>query len=114
MKHKKIINTWNISDFEIETDTGWEDIVALHETIPYIKYKLKTESGLTLDAADRHILFDEQYNEVYVENLQVGDNILTINGHEQIVYIENTGNEETMYDGLYAVCTNLEDTVDER
>ena len=98
MKHKKFINSWNISDFEIETDTGWEDIVALHETIPYIKYKLKTENGLILEAADRHILFDEEYNEVFVENLQVGNKIITINGIEQIVYIENTCDEENMYD----------------
>ena len=95
---KKFINSWNIFDYEIETDTGWETIVALHETIPYIKYIIKTETGLILEAADRHILFDEQYNEVYVENLQVGNNILTINGIEQIVYIENTCVEENMYD----------------
>lgn len=95
---KKFINSWIISDFEIETDTGWENIVALHETIPYIKYIITTESGLSLEAADRHILFDENYNEVYIEQLCIGDKIITKNGVEQITYINNTGIKENMYD----------------
>ena len=32
---KKFINHIEISDFEILTDTGWEDILGLYETIEY-------------------------------------------------------------------------------
>ena len=59
MIDKKFINSWDISDFEIETDTGWENIIALHETIPYKKYKIIIDSGLYLECADNHIVFDE-------------------------------------------------------
>lgn len=29
--NRKFVETWNIDNFEIETDTGWEDIRALHK-----------------------------------------------------------------------------------
>ena len=51
-------------------------------------------------------MFDEKYNEVFVENLKVGNKIITINGIEQIVYIENTCDEENMYDFELPVYSN--------
>ena len=35
--NRKFVNNWSIEDFEIETDTGWVDIISLNETIPYQK-----------------------------------------------------------------------------
>lgn len=95
---KKFINSWNIEDYEIETDTGWVDIVSLHETIPYEIYKIKTSLGKELECADNHILFNEQFNEVYVKDLKVNDYIRTSDGIEYITYIKNTHQEENMYD----------------
>lgn len=95
---KKFINSWNIEDYEIETDTGWVDIVSLHETIPYEIYKIKTSLGKELECADNHILFNKQFNEVYVKDLKVNDYIRTSDGIEYIIYIENTHQEENMYD----------------
>ena len=63
--NRKFINNWNIEDFEIETDTGWVDIVSLNETVPYKKYYIETESGLSLICADTHIIFDENMNEIF-------------------------------------------------
>ena len=45
---KKFVNSWNISDFEIETDTGWQNIVALHKTIKYQIYVIYTENNYIL------------------------------------------------------------------
>lgn len=95
---KKFINSWNIEDYEIETDTGWVDIVSLHETIPYEIYKIKTSLGKELECADNHILFNEQFNEVYAKDLKVNDYIRTSDGIEHIIYIENTHQKENMYD----------------
>ena len=33
MKDKKFIETFNVNDWEILTDTGWEDIVKIHKTV---------------------------------------------------------------------------------
>ena len=94
--NRKFINTWNIENFEIETDTGWVDIVSLNETIPYKKYKIETESGLTLECADTHIVFDENMNEVFVKDKP--NFIQTINGIEKIVDITIFDKYENMYD----------------
>lgn len=94
--NRKFINTWNIENFEIETDTGWVDIVSLNETIPYKKYKIETESGLTLECADTHIVFDENMNEVFVKDKP--NFIQTINGIEKVVDISIFDDYENMYD----------------
>ena len=96
--NKKFINTWNIEDYEILTDTGWVDIISLHETIPYEIYNIKTSLGKELKCADNHILFDKNYNEIYVKDLNIGNIIITSDGEETITYIENTNIEENMYD----------------
>lgn len=94
--NRKFINTWNIENFEIETDTGWVDIVSLNETIPYKKYKIETESGLTLECADTHIVFDENMNEVFVKDKP--NFIQTINGIKKVVDIAIFDDYENMYD----------------
>lgn len=94
--NRKFINTWNIENFEIETDTGWVDIVSLNETIPYKKYKIETESGLTLECADTHIVFDENMNEIFVKDKP--NFIQTINGIEKVVNITIFDDYENMYD----------------
>lgn len=94
--NRKFINTWNIENFEIETDTGWVDIVSLNKTIPYKKYKIETESGLILECADDHILFDENMNEVFVKDKP--NFIQTINGIEKVVDITIFDDYENMYD----------------
>lgn len=94
--NRKFINTWNIENFEIETDTGWVDIVSLNKTIPYKKYKIETESGLTLECADTHIVFDENMNEVFVKDKP--NFIQTINGIEKVVDIAIFDDYENMYD----------------
>lgn len=95
---RKFINTWDIEDFEILTDEGFVDIRSLHETVPYIKYHIETFNGLTLDCADKHIVFDENMNEVFVENLHNEDRIMTVNGVDTIVNILCTNEKENMYD----------------
>ena len=94
--NRKFINSWNIDDFEIETDTGWAEIVSLNETIPYQKYYIEAYSGLSLICADDHILFDENMNEIFVK-----DNpkyVQTVNGIEKVKEIKYYDEYENMYD----------------
>jgi ATP-dependent Clp protease ATP-binding subunit ClpX len=94
---KKFTKTFDLNEFEILTDNGFCDVISLHETIPYIKYILKTEFH-TLECADKHIVFDSQLNEMFVEELQIGDVIITENGPEKVIEIINTNTLENMYD----------------
>ena len=94
--NRKFINSWNIDDFEIETDTGWTEIISLNETVPYQKYYIETESGLSLICADDHIVFDEDMNEIFIK-----DNpkyIHTVNGIEKVKEIKYYDEYENMYD----------------
>lgn len=98
MINKKIIQTININDWDIETDTGWVPINALHITIEYDVYKICTETNKVLRCADNHIIFDDKYNEKFVKDLSIGDIIKTRHGNERIKEIKKENVKETMYD----------------
>jgi hypothetical protein len=100
---KKITNTIKISDYEILTDTGFVDIEALHETIPYEVYHLKLSDGKELKCADNHIVFYiENMVEVFVKNLNVGDKICVFGDDKleecEVISINSLGYKEVMYD----------------
>lgn len=95
--YKKFIETFDVNDWEVETDNGWSDIKEIGKTTPYEKWILETEN-FKLGCADEHILFNEKYEEIYVKNLKVGDSIITKNGVESVVSVYNTKAEENMYD----------------
>lgn len=96
---RKFIDSIDLSDWEIETDTGWEDISVIHKTIEYRKYIIKTESGKTLECADTHIIFDNDYNEIYVKDcIPYKTFILTIDGVELVTELIITPVYENMFD----------------
>lgn len=93
----EITDTYNIDKYEVWTDTGWENISAVHKTIPYEVWTLKTEN-FKLKCADKHIVFDDKFNEVFVEDLATGDFIQTENGVERVISVARIGKAEQMYD----------------
>lgn len=96
--YRKFVEQFLVNDYEIETDTGFVDIISLNKTIPYEVYRISTKDELSLECADNHIVFLENYEEVYAKDLKIGDKILTINGVSEISSIENLGYYENMYD----------------
>lgn len=96
--YKKFIETFDVSDWQIETDTGWEDIEEVGKTIEYDEWIVKTEDNLELICADKHILFDDKYQEIYVKDLKIGDHILSKNGLSKIKEVYRTDKKSNMYD----------------
>ncbi|MFW6009080.1 MAG: DnaB-like helicase C-terminal domain-containing protein [archaeon] len=94
---RKFIETFDIDDWEVETDTGWSDIKRIGKTIKYEKWILKTKNH-RLECADTHIVFNEDLEEVYVKDLKPNDVILTKSGADIVVSVENTEKKEHMYD----------------
>lgn len=94
---KKFEKSWTVDDFEVLTPEGYVDIKTLHKTVPMTQYNIKTFS-YTLSCADKHIVFDENNNEVFVEQLKVGDNIRTNNGIEEVLEITTSQDQVSMYD----------------
>lgn len=96
--YRKFIEQIDVNDYQVETDDGFVDIVSINKTIPYFTYYIETEDDLKLTCADKHIVFKNDYSEVYVEDLKQGDEIITQNGISKIKEIKNLGYEENMYD----------------
>lgn len=94
---RKFIDTIEINDWLVETDSGWSDIKAIGKTVEYEEWQLKTEK-CELVCADTHIVFDGDMNEIFVKDLKVGDKIQTKNGVELILNIKNTGKKSNMFD----------------
>ena len=94
---RKFIESYDVSDYEILTDTGWEDISKVHKTVPYEVFELKTD-GHSIKCADTHIVFDENMNEVFVESLDAGDIVKTDSGDEKVLSVKNLGFSDNMYD----------------
>lgn len=101
---KKIKKTYPIEDFEVLTDEGWSSAINLHVTIPYDVFELKTKSGLNMKCADNHIVFMEDFSEIFVCNLKKGDKIIIIGKDDanydvdEIVSVESLGYSEEMFD----------------
>jgi len=94
---KKFISSKNISDYEILTDEGFKDVIALHKTIPYEMYNLVLENK-ELKCADFHIVFLESGDEIFVKNLKPGDRIKTNDGVESVIDVVDLKYEKEMYD----------------
>lgn len=94
---KKFTNSISVEDFEVLTDRGFEDIKKLHTTIEYEVYILKTEN-YTVKCADNHLVFNENYEAIFVKDLKVGQKIVVSSGFEEITLIEKTGQFEEMFD----------------
>jgi len=99
--NRKFEETFDVDDWEIETDTGWSSIKKIGKTIPYEVWQLKTSSGKELQCADDHILFDDTYDQIFVKNLNKDsrpDKIVTRDGVETVIEVKPLGYFENMYD----------------
>ena len=94
---RKFIESFFELGFFIQSDTGYVPISESHKTIKYQIWSLQTKNH-KICCADDHIVFDQNTNEVFVKNLNVGDYIQTKNGLEKIQSIEQTPQFVHMYD----------------
>lgn len=96
--YKKFIETFDVSDWEVQTDKGWTDVKEIGKTIEYTEWVLKTTDGFELVCADNHIVFDINFNEVFVKNLKPGDEIISENIISKVLSITKTDNMSNMFD----------------
>jgi hypothetical protein len=96
---RKFVKSFDISNFEIDTDTGWVNLNKIHKTIDYEKWSLSTTGGLQLDAADTHIVFDHDLNQVFVKDLiPMRSKIMTESGPQLVATVVNQCVFEPMFD----------------
>ena len=94
---RKFIDTIDLDEWEVETDSGWQDVSAIHKTVDYDIWEITTSSGKVLKCADTHILFDEQYNEIFAKDC-LDVKLITRDGPETVVSVLKHNISEPMYD----------------
>jgi len=95
---KKFTEVHNTNEYEVLTDSGWEDVERCGKTIPYIIWTVKTESGKCIQCADTHILFTKDLEEIYVKDIVVGIELITEDGPECVISINKSQDLIEMYD----------------
>ena len=97
--NRKFIDSIDLANLEIETDTGWHPVTKILKTVEYQIWTVTTQAGLTLECADDHIVFDEFKNEQFVKNLiPLQSKIQTKFGADLVLTVTKTPQKESMYD----------------
>lgn len=95
---KKILDDVRLDGIRVNTPTGYENVTNIYKTQPYRIWRVELENGMSLDCADRHILFDSVGREVFVRDLCEGHVIQTKDGPKKIVKIDRSKFKVSMYD----------------
>ena len=95
---KKILDTILLSNLKIDTPQGFKPIKEIHKTQPYQLWKIETENGLSLECADKHIIFNNQGEQTFVKDLRIGHYIKTKYGLDKILSIKQLPFKVSMFD----------------
>ena len=94
---KKVIEVRKVDDWQVETDTGFVDIDSINKTVPYQIWEIRTKNN-KLEGAPEHVIFRDNWEQVYLKDLKVGDKIITKNGIEPVIFVKPTNRVENCYD----------------
>lgn len=96
---RKFIDSLDLNnEWEIESDEGWVPITQIHKTVPYTEWNIRTKNN-ELICADTHILFDENFHEVFAKDLIPEKSfIMCRDGPELVIKVIKTDKESNMYD----------------
>jgi hypothetical protein len=96
MNNEKFIEELSVDGWSVKTNTGFEKITGSNKTIDYQVWEVMTEKHI-LRCADDHKLFDSDYSERFVKDLNIDDYVITEDGPEEVISITNTLQELTHY-----------------
>jgi hypothetical protein len=94
---KKILNSIELLDIKVKSDTGYESVTDIHITQPYTHYKVRTKD-FNLSCADNHILFDQNFKEVFAKDIKIGSSIQTENGIQKVLSLTLENFKSSMFD----------------
>lgn len=97
---KKIININFVDkeDLYVDSPNGWVKVEEINETQPYTIWYLRTNKGKELFCADNHMLYDDNGDIVFVQDLKQTDWIHTKDGFEYIDEIYSYRSNNCMVD----------------
>jgi hypothetical protein len=99
VKHNnKIIDSIDIDNKYVDTPEGFSKINQIHKTKPFYLYRVELENNSFIEGADKHILFDNLDNEIFIKDLKVNDYIKIKNGICKVTKIKKYPFKVFMYD----------------
>lgn len=96
--NRKFTDVISVDEWDIMTDTGWEPVSKIMQTIEYEIYTLTLADGKKLHCADEHIVIMVDGSEAFVKDLISDDLIQTVDGSSRVSSVIRTGIFERMYD----------------
>lgn len=106
--YDKFIEAYRTPGLKVLTPKGYIDVEGIGKTILFDEWDIYTSGGKHLTCADKHILYrcdnidfsnkKSDLSEIYCEDLQMGDFIMTKDGPEMIMDISKNGKTSHMYD----------------
>lgn len=106
--YDKFVEAYEVDGKEVLTPNGWVNIEGIGKTVEYDEWEIVTSGGRNLICADKHILYrcDNMdfytrrcdLTEIFCEDLELGDFVMTQDGPEQIMDISKNGRKSHMYD----------------
>lgn len=104
-KEKLIDNYKTIEDTEIKdnsifilSDNGFNQLSSLMISKPFEIWHIELENGYKLECADEHIVFLKDFKEIYVNQLNINDEIITDVGLSKVINIYSTSEKISMCD----------------
>ena len=95
--NEKFTESYKCNNKKVLTPLGYKEIEYVHKTIPYEKYRIKTENGFVLECAEKHVLILEDGKECYAKD-SLNKNVQTVNGISKIIECTDLNRKEAMYD----------------
>ena len=95
--NEKFTESFKCNNKKVLTPLGFKEIEYVHKTIPYEKYRIKTENGFILECAEKHVLILEDGKECYAKD-SLNKSVQTVNGISKIIECTDLGYKEAMYD----------------
>jgi len=94
---RKFVESIELSDWEVFTDTGWEDVTHFNKTVEYDVWEITTDCGTVIRGADTHIFIDVNGNEVFLKD-SLGVELKSENGIETVILVTDLEYMDNMYD----------------
>jgi hypothetical protein len=90
----------SLENIYVESENGtYIKVNKSFKTVPYEVWEAKLEDNYSIKCADKHILMDEDDNEIFCENLIINETkIKTKSGNKKVIDVINTNTRENMYD----------------
>lgn len=95
---KKILEEYDLTNVKLLSDDGYVEASQIYLTQPYKHVNIILEDGKKLSCADNHIVFTPDLKEVFVKDLSLNDEILTIDGAKKVTSIEFSNIKTSMFD----------------